>query len=351
MLEYHHIGASMARWFSQLDPAAPGLHVRYRWIGRVLRLAGWLAGAPQPGPVHVPLDAPLPIAHWMSGVLRAGETPHLYTMPSCAVRLCEAACAAGIELRGAQFTLGGEPLTPARLAAVRKTGAEAVPRYGTSEAGTIGAGCLTPEVSDDLHLLDDKHALIQPGTNEPMSPLPPAALLISSLRPTAPVILLNVSLGDQGSLVRRSCGCPLEGHGWTRHLNTIRSFEKLTAGGVSFLDTDVTRVLEEVLPARFGGGPTDYQLVENETEDGRARLRLLIHPAIGPLDAEAVVEAFLTGIGPGTEGERLMAMQWRQMGLLRVDRRAPQTTATSKILHLHSEQSARPSRPSGSAVE
>src|SRR3990172_8887397 len=82
-------------------------------------------------------------------------------------------------------------------------------------------------------------------------------------------ILLNISMGDQAVVLRRQCGCPLEQLGWTTHLHTIRSHEMLTCGGISFLDTDVIRVIEEVLPARFGGAPTDYQLLEDEADDGR----------------------------------------------------------------------------------
>jgi hypothetical protein len=184
-------------------------------------------------------------------------------------------------------------------------------------------------------VLEDVHALIQPGADGPTAELPPRALLVSSLRPTAPLILLNVSLGDEGELGQRACGCPLEPVGWTRHLHTVRSFEKLTAWGMTFLDTDVIHVLEEVLPRRFGGGPTHYQLVEDETAAGQPRVRLLVHPAVGPLDADAVAEAFLTGIGGGTEGERLMELQWRQAGVLRVERQAPYTTSVGKILHVH----------------
>jgi hypothetical protein len=33
---------------------------------------------------------------------------------------------------------------------------------------------------------------------------------------------------------------------------------------MSFLDSDAIRALEQVLPARFGGAPTDYQLVDQE---------------------------------------------------------------------------------------
>ena len=115
----------------------------------------------------------------------------------------------------------------------------------------------------------------------------------------------------------------------------IRSLEKLTAGGMTFLDTDVVRVLEEVLPARFGGGPTDYQLVEQETEDGRPQLRLLVHPALGTLDPAAVAEVFLAVISRGPGAEAVMGLAWRDAELLRVERSAPLATAAGKILHLH----------------
>jgi hypothetical protein len=241
-----------------------------------------------------------------------------------------------VDLRGARLTMSGEPTTAARLAEVRRAGVHAVPQYGSSEAGgIIGHGCLAPSQPDDLHLFQDLRAVIQPRLDGPPCGLPPTTLLISSLRATAPLILLNVSLGDQAIIGRQSCDCPLERLGWTTHLHTIRSDEKLTAGGMAFLDADLTRVLEEVLPARFGGGPTDYQLVEEETEEGHPRLQLLVHPAIGPIEAAAVADAFLTAISPGSGAERVMGLLWRQAGFLQVDRRAPESTVGGKILHVH----------------
>jgi hypothetical protein len=84
------------------------------------------------------------------------------------------------------------------------------------------------------------------------------------------------------------------------HLSSIRSFEKLTAGGMTFLDADVVRVLEEVLPARFGGAPTDYQLVEDESEDGQPRVLLLVHPSLGPVGPDEMARTFLATIGSGS---------------------------------------------------
>ena len=335
VLRFAVCGAPPVRWFSQVDPAAPGLHPRYRWSGRLMRWGSLLAGVPLPTPRYVPLEDPSAILSWMVGVRRAGGTPHLKTFPSSAVRLCQAALDAGLDLRGVKFTLTGEPITAARLARIGRAGAEAVPDYGSTESGAIGEWCLAPDAPDDVHLFHDLQALIQPGPNGQDRGLPPGALLISSLRLTAPLILLNVSMGDQAEMTERACGCPMERHGWTTHLHTIRSFEKLTGEGMTFFDTDVIRVLEEVLPTRFGGTPTDYQLSEEEAEDGRSRLRLLVHPAVGPLDEAAVVDQFLASIGPGSGAERVMEQFWRQAGVVRVERRAPHAQASGKILHLH----------------
>ncbi|MGH7357588.1 MAG: hypothetical protein ACREJR_02110, partial [Candidatus Rokuibacteriota bacterium] len=65
-------GALVRRWFSPVDPAAPDLHARYRWSGRLIRMAGQLAGVPFPRPEHVPIDDPLPIARWMAHELSGG---------------------------------------------------------------------------------------------------------------------------------------------------------------------------------------------------------------------------------------------------------------------------------------
>ena len=331
-------GAPMARYFALVDPAEADLDPRYRWEVRALRLGSLLTGVPLPRPEYVPIADPLPIARWLAGVLANGGTPHLFTFVSPALRLCQAATQAGIELRGAMATITGEPVTAVRLGLLERAGLHAVAEYGSAECGgSVSYGCLAPEAPDEVHLFDDLHALIQAATPADRGELPGSAILVTSLRPTAPLILLNVSMGDRAVLTRRDCGCPLEELGWRTHLHTVRSFEKLTAGGMTFLDTDVIRVLEEVLPARFGGGPTDYQLAEEEGADGQPRLRLVVHPAVGPLDADALIEVFLAEIGSGAGAERVMAIQWRMARLLRVERRPPRATASGKILHLHRE--------------
>ena len=331
LLWYSGCGAGAARWFLQVDPSVLSLQSRFRWSIWVIIWISKLAGMPIPSPEYAPVDAPQPIIRWMVKTLRAGQVPHLWGSPSSVVRMCRVAEEAGVDLAGARFTITGEPVTDARLAVIRRVHGDAVPDYGSVDSGgSISYGCLLPDASDEVHFFSDLHALIEAEGH----PFSKGSLLISSLRPTTPFILLNVSMGDRAMITERRCGCPLEMLGWKTHLHTIRSYEKLTAGGVTFEDTDIIPLLEEVLPRSFGGGPADYQLVEEESDDGEPRLRLLVDPSVGPVDPTAVSEAFLDAIGSNSENKRDMAAQWRQTGVLRVERKAPYPTPSGKILHL-----------------
>jgi hypothetical protein len=275
----------------------------------------------------------MPIVRWMEATLARGETPHLDTFPGAAIELCRAAGVAGVDLSGARLSLAGEPLTEARQATIRATGAQALSRYSTSETGPLGTGCLNGAGADDQHLLDDGHAIIQAGTAQSRV-LPSEALMVSSLRTSTSLVHLNVALGDRGVLDERRCGCPIESIGWRRHLREIRSYEKLTAHGMTFLDGDVIRVLEQTLPARFGGGPSDYQLVEAAEPDGQPRLILRVHPRVPEVAPHEVARAFLAAISAGGDTQRLMGRVWLDAGVVRVVREAPAVTSGGKILHV-----------------
>lgn len=333
LLELGRFGRPVDRWFSQVDPGFPGLHPRYKWSARALRWGSLLAAAPLPRVEHVPLDRPVPIVSWMRSVLDAGQTPFLFTFPSSAVRIALAAVESGVGLEGARFLIGGEPVTEARLKTIRAAGAHAISRYGSIECGPISYGCFDPRRPDDTHVNLDLHAVIHaaPGGSPPG--LPPDAIFLTGMRPSAPFVMINVNLGDRGVFERRNCGCPLEAAGDGLHLHTISSFEKLTGAGMTFMDTDIIRVLDEDFPRRFGGAPTDYQILEREDESGKPVLALLIHPRLGPLDEKDAAEFFLERIGRGSGVERIMGLTWNQSGLVRIERKAPLPGSTGKILH------------------
>jgi hypothetical protein len=341
MLQFAAAGIRVARWFSQFGPVSPRLPAMYGWSGRGLRVAAWLAAHRFPAPTHVAPDDATPIVRWIREVQRDGSVPHIRTFPSSAVRICQAAAAAGLDIAGSRFTVMGEPLTPVRLDLIRQAGAVARPSYSSVECGPIAGACDAPIAADETHLHHDRNALVQPGPGTNVNGLPADGLLLTTIQPDAPVILLNVSLGDRAVLERRTCGCPQESLGWATHLHDIRSFEKLTAGGMTIVDADVILILDEVLPRRFGGGPTSYQLVEVTSEEA-PRLSLLVHPALGRLDEGAIRDAFLESIADLSPAGRVTALRWRADGLPRVERRPPLTTATGKILHIHQRGASDP---------
>jgi hypothetical protein len=101
------------------------------------------------------------------------------------------------------------------------------------------------------------------------------------------------------------------------------------------------RILEEVLPARFGGSPLDYQLAEEEGADGFTRVVLIVHPRVGSLDDAAILEAFLSAMGETGPGARLARATWAQANSLQVRREPPRSTAQGKLLPLYVTRSRR----------
>lgn len=334
LLELTSCGISPDRWFSQIDFDSPELHPRYRWSSSVLRNMARLFGPSIPAKEYVPWNDPTPIARWLNRSLERGTTPHLITHVGPGVRICQTALSQNIDIAGSQFTIGGEPFTTARHEMFHKAGSTVLPRMMASECGYIGYGCLRPCSVDDMHVIDDMNTVISLKEKDALGGLPANAVLISSMRPNAPVVLLNVSLGDQAIVDQKSCGCHLEKLGWTTHIREVRSFKRLTAGGMTFNDKDVERVLEHVLPARFGGTPLDYQIIESEGSDGDPRISLVVSPSVGAIDEAALASTFIDSIGFGSGPERIMGRQWKTGKLVSVKRRPPSMTASGKVLRV-----------------
>ena len=334
-VKYAGFGDPPAATFSQVDPGSADIGSYFRWNLRLMSWVGRLAGRPIPWPAYASLSDPSPLAKCLREMLRAGETPHVQTFPGSAVALTRWAVENDCDISGTWLTVSGEPITRARVATMRAAGCHVIPRYGSMETGAIGYGCADGEHPDDMHLLTDIHAMIHAGGDDQKIGLPPNALLITSLHPRAPFVMLNLSMGDQAEMRERRCGCPLEEAGWVRHVWNVRSFEKLTSGSVTFEGTELIPVLEEVLPARFGGGPTDYQLVEAERADGEPAFHLIVHPILGELDEQVIAEEFLSALSRVSASNAMMVRRWRDGRTLTVERRAPSMTRTGKINYLH----------------
>jgi hypothetical protein len=131
------------------------------------------------------------------------------------------------------------------------------------------------------------------------------------------------------------------------HLRRIRSYRKLTGEGMTLVGSELERILDEVLPARFGGTPLDYQLIEEEDEEGLTRLILLVEPEIALRDERAVVECLLEQVGrlPGFQG--MAGAIWRQGDNLRLRREKPRWSRRGKLSPLQIERVADDATASG----
>jgi len=328
------IGQPLARWFSQSDPAHAG--VADAMLLRLLVLAG-RRDAAIPSPRYVPVGEAATVARWLADVRASGRRALLDSTASGLVRVCTAAAKAGLDVSGTMLRSGGEPFTPARAAAVQAVGAVALPRYSMAEAGVMGVGCAHPRAVDEVHLLSDKLAFVARERPVAADGRTVRALSITTLLAASPKLLINAEIDDYGELDEHRCGCPWEALGLTTHLYGIRSVEKLTSEGMSFLGGELIRLLEEVLPARFGGDATSYQLIERE-RDGLTVVEMRVDPAVGPLDEQAVLAAALGHLSTISAAHRMMAESWREAGTLHVVRAAPVATASAKILPLHVER-------------
>ena len=335
VLTYTKAGKIPVRWFSPVEKRAIKPALKHLLGTNYIVNVGRLLGAKLPAPEYVPLNEAWRVTQWMAEEIRRYGGCCLETYTSLAVRVCQAAKEKGLDLNGARFITVGEPLTPAKRKEIEVTGAAACPSYGFMEAGIVAAGCCNPASVNDTHVFKDSFAVIPHRREVLHSGINVDAFLFTTLLPSAPKLLLNVESGDYGVVTTRSCDCKLGKLGLTDHISGIFGFDKLTGSGMTFVTSDLVRILEEVLPVSFGGSATDYQIIEEEDEVGRTRLSLLVSPEVGPVNEGEIVETFLAELSKGTPGKRMMTNLWSQAKMLRVKRMHPIATAMGKLLPMH----------------
>jgi hypothetical protein len=327
------LGVTPRRWFAQSVPSLDRRGWRHVLLTRYVLLTAQALGCRIPAPEHAPLGEAGTVAEALAEARRAGERPVLRANSSSAVRVCLAAQEKGLDISGTAMRVSAEPFTPAKAEVVRRAGCTAMSWYATGEAGIIGLPCGNRAEVDEVHLMADKLALIrrerQVGAGRSV-----LVNVYSSLATSTPKLLLNYVSDDYAEVGQRPCGCHLERLGYATHMHTIRSWEKLTSEGMTFGGQDLIRLIEEVLPGRFGGSAADYQFVETERA-GLAKVDLLVSPRLVDVDKEAILATALEFLDrtPGAQTDR--ADRWRQGDTLSVVRGEPIATAASKVMALH----------------
>lgn len=329
------VGNIARRWFSPF-----GLRDSRHWLkyaAGTYYLISWmrLAGMRVPLPEFVGPEQALVIARWAAETARTDGRCVIRTTVSQGARLGIVAQAAGLDLSGTTFIGGGEPPTPAKVARMTAVGARYVPTYGMSDAGMMGQGCARPVDETDVHVFKDAFELTtHPHWVEALGANVPA-LNVTSLLPSSSKLLINVELDDYGIVEERNCGCDLEAYGYSTHVRQVHSYSKLTGEGVTLIGTEVQRVLEETLPARFGGTPLDYQLAEEEDDQGLTRLCVRVHPRLAIPDADEVGRVLLQSLSRSSAMADAARIVWQRTGTVRVLRAEPIWSARGKLMPLH----------------
>jgi len=333
MLRCAKLGITPRRWFAQSVPTLWGRSWRQALFTDYVLHVARTSGHPVPAPERLPLTEAGIVAEALAAAIRAGERPVLRSNASSAVRVCIAAEEQGLDVSGTTMRVSAEPYTPAKAAIVHGAGCTAMSWYATGEAGIIGLPCGNPAEVDEVHLMSDKIAMIRREQHVG----PGQSLLVnvhSSLVANTPKLMLNVVSDDYAVLAPRACGCALEALGFETHLHTIRSWEKLTSEGMTFHGHDLIRLIEEILPARFGGSAATYQFVEHE-RGGLPKVDLMVSPRIGDIDEAAMREAVLAFLDRTEHAQTAWADRWRQGDTLSVIRGEPIATTASKVMALH----------------
>lgn len=324
------------KWFSPLQSKAIKPALAKRLATYYVVYASRLFGTNFPNPEYVSFEQAHKVADYLAEVLEKGQGCIIWTFANSAVRVSQAAIEKKLDLSEVTFIIGGEPLTRAKVREIEATGAKALSVYVVVEVGLIGFGCAGQVVaSDDVHHCKDIHAIIQHRREISIGAASVDTFLFTSLQHKAPKIMLNVESGDYGVIETRRCGCGLEELGLTEHIYNIRSADKLTGEGMTFIGTDLLRIIEEVLPGQFGGSSSDYQMVEEENEQGYTSLSVLVNPEVGEVDEFRLVQTILTELSKGDDTQRMMAEMWSQGKVLRVKRKRPFITKAGKLLPLH----------------
>ena len=311
------------RWFSPGTTRTLGSSLGYRLATYSLVLFLRQLGVPAPWPEWVPMDQAITVARWAAQTVQEHGGCVINTYPSLALRVSLAAQEHGLDLTGLTLMGGGEPTSDARWRGITSSGARWAPYYSLTEAGNVGMGCANPADGNDVHWMKGQLGMIQYPRQLPASDLTVNAFYYTSLQRNPTKALLNMESDDFGVVEERRCGCPLEELGLTQHIRHIHSFAKLTAEGMTVAGTALVRILEEVLPARFGGTALDYQMQEEEDEQGFTRYYVVIHPRVNLEDEQAVLRTVLEGLRQTGPGENVSQSMWQQAQTFRVKRADP----------------------------
>lgn len=328
-LSYLRRGARLEAWFTIGGPLSDP---HYHAFTRLLVLESRVLGLKTPFPRSLPHNDFSPVARWIAKRKAQGRKVAMMSNVSSAVRVAAAVSELGLDVSGSQFFVGAEALTEAKSEIIERTGAGVHARYGASEIGLVGMAC--PQMQGNcVHLMQDSLAVISYRKQVTLSDVEVDSLLFSPIRMWAPMAVINIEMDDAGIIGPAACDCGLKKLGLTTQIDNIFSYGKLTGQGTTLVGGDILNILERKLPERFGGAPTDYQLVEHEGSN-QTDIELRVHPRLG-LGSEMEIKSFFFKQLNQVYGGSMTRRHWGETEGLKVVFAEPFLTGNRKVLPLH----------------
>jgi hypothetical protein len=330
ILRHNIVANPVRRWFSPIPTSGSDIQIRFRIAQLLIPRMVRAFGGSFPRPEIVPFSEAVTVARAAAELVASDGRCLVRGAVSSAHTVALSAAEAGIDLTGVTFAGGGEPPTPAKVRGIESSGGRYVTTYSMNEAGTLGVACPNAEDRTDVHFLLNRLGLVirpqpVPGSDDVVD-----SLHLTSLLPTSPKILINASSDDFAIVERRACGCPFEELGLGLHVRQVRSVRKLTGRGITLVGSEIASIIEEQLPARFGGSAQDFQLVEEEDTAGRTKLVLLVSPSVSLANETDAADALLNGLSRSTPGANLGGAMLRSAAAVTVRREKPRPSARGK---------------------
>jgi len=334
ILMFAQMGDTVRKWFAPNSWGDSKYWYKYD-LATLYMIACFRAfGHRAPFPQIVRYDRPEIVARYLHELCMRNQTCILHTSMSRALRVCLAAQEQNLDLTRCVVWGGAEPATRTKIEQICRVSGRFISSYAMTEAGNIGYGCHNAADPTDVHLKRDALALISFPFKIESIGITVSAFNITTLTDSASKLLLNVQMDDYGIVEEKACGCELETHGYTTHIRDIRSYSKLVGEGVTLIGNEISRVLEQVLPERFGGSALDYQLLEQEDASGFTRLYLVISPRVRIPDEQKVLDEMHRALSASSPmGDGVHAI-WKQAHTIQIKRQDPILTERGKFLPL-----------------
>ncbi|MGD0438174.1 MAG: hypothetical protein ABSB86_17060 [Bryobacteraceae bacterium] len=315
------------RWFATGGTSSKNLH--YRIVTRLLVAEAKLLGLRVPYPTYLEQNDFLPAAEYAKKRLDAGDQVGLHGFVSVIARVAEAALSNGLELTGCRALTGGEALTDAKRQLIESAGIRVYSSYGTTDFGGIGMPCSQMSTGNCSHVLKHAIALVSRTQENAWTDMQVNSLYATSLAPLASRIFINAEIGDTGVIEKATCDCSFSKLGFDLQVRDIAAISKVTAQGVTIETTELVPLLEEALPARFGGHSGDYQLCETEA-GSQTEIVLRIRPGVSAAPSNDILKHFLDEV-KRVYGGSLSVVSWLHSEGIRAEVVPPVLAATGKF--------------------